>query len=388
MDQTFQLLLALIRYDLFQIPLPVSEFSNVSEEILEQLYQLSDKHDLAHLAGDALYKNDLLPKDSPAAAKFQKAQVLALYRYTRMEHERKQIYTVFEKEGIPFVPLKGLVIRPLYPQPHLRTSCDLDILVHREDVTRASDVLVHQLNYRTDQTAQYHDISLFSPSDIHLELHFSIQEDMPRLDQFLSQVWTYASPSVQDQWEFRLTPEFFMFHHIAHMAYHFVSGGCGIRPLADLYLLRQKISFDETVLLQMCETCGLKTFYERIIELNKVWFENFVHNETTYQLQSYLLYGGVYGSMEHSLTVKQQQHGGKGKYILHRIFMPYRYLKTKYPILDKHKWLFPIMTVRRWFSLLSPSRRKRVAYELKKSSSLSSEEQESTLNLLSDLDLL
>ena len=81
MEQIFKFFLALVKYDLFDVPLSVPESLSLTEETLEQLYLLAAKHDLAHLAGDALYKNKLLPKDSSVAAKFQKAQVTALYRY-------------------------------------------------------------------------------------------------------------------------------------------------------------------------------------------------------------------------------------------------------------------------------------------------------------------
>ena len=388
MEHTALLLFSLIRYELTGAPLPDGNREPLTEDVLEQLFTLADKHDLAHLVGEALGRSNGLPKDSPAAEKFQRAQMVALYRYTRLEQERKRIYQVLNEAEIPFVPLKGILIRPFYPQPYLRTSCDIDILIHREDVERATERLTDALNYQTDHQAHYHDVSLFSPGGIHLELHFSIRENMKRLDRLLAQVWSHVVPLADGQFEYRQTPEFFMFHQIAHMAYHFFGGGCGIRPLMDLYLLRQKLSFDETALRDMCEACEIGTFYERIKELSDVWFEGRAHHETTLRMQAYILFGGVYGSMDNSVAVKQQIHGGKGSYLLHRIFMPYHTLKIKYPILNRHKWLYPVMTVRRWFSLLSPERRRRASLELKKNASLSEEKRQSTTSLLAELGLL
>ena len=37
-----------------------------------------------------------------------------------------------KKVQIPFLPLKGSVIRQYYPEPWMRTSCDIDILVDFE----------------------------------------------------------------------------------------------------------------------------------------------------------------------------------------------------------------------------------------------------------------
>jgi len=61
MEPIFKFFLALIKYDLFDVPLSESDIPPLSEENLEHLYHLAAKHDLAHLAGDALYKSDIFP---------------------------------------------------------------------------------------------------------------------------------------------------------------------------------------------------------------------------------------------------------------------------------------------------------------------------------------
>ncbi len=387
MEQTFQLLLALIKYTLFDIPLSLSELPPLTEDCLEKLYQLSDKHDLAHLVGDALYKNHLLPKDSPAAAKFQKAQVMALYRYTRMEHERTRIYEVLENAKIPFVPLKGLVIRPLYPQPHLRTSCDLDILIHREDLSKAIALLESSLRYTSEEISDLHDISLFSPSGIHLELHYSLETPYDFLNGTLAKVWEYCTPVSEGTCEYRQSSEFFMLHQVTHMVSHFLDGGCGIRPLADLSLLQNKFSYDEATLIALCQTCESAVFYEQAKLLAEVWFAEKTHTETTREMERFILGGGVYGSSQNNMEVRQHKHKSNAGYIMSRIFMPYGQLKQQYPILKKHKWLFPFISVRRWFNLLIPKRRKRALGELAVSAEHFENAQGCVSRLLSDLGL-
>ena len=389
MEHIVHLLFALIRFELFSDPFPEDLKAQLTEENLSALYALSDKHDLAHLIGDALYKLGMLPKDSPTAAKFQKSQVLALYRYTKLEHERKQIFRVFEENSISFVPLKGTIIRSLYPQPHLRTSCDIDILIHREDTDRAIQQLSACLKYRTNpELIHFHDVSLLSPGDTHLELHFTLEENKDHLDRVLSKSWDYCSPIEEGRSEHHQSPEFFIFHHIVHMALHFLGGGCGIRPLADLYLLRKKMPYEESIVLDLCSKCGMSTFYTQAKALSDVWFGHQLHNSTTQKMEVFILHGGVYGMIDNAVAIRQKKRGGSLSYMLSRIFMPYRHLKVRYPILVKHKWLFPVMTIRRWFSLLlSPVRRKRVQKELKISNSMTQETQENVGALLSELGL-
>ena len=387
MYQISRFLIALIRYDLFGVPLSVPESFSLTEETLEKLYRLATKHDLAHLAGDALYKNKLLPKDSSAAAKFQKAQVTALYRYTQLEHEYKQISRVLQKTEIPYIPLKGIVIRPFYPQPYLRTSCDIDVLIPEKDLEKAIAQLTDELHYTWDGTIQYHDVSLFSPNGFHLELHFSINETHETMDRLLSQVWENSSPLEEGSYEYRQSPEFFMFHQVAHMAYHFLGGGCGIRPLIDLYILRQKMLFDENILQAFCAQCKLDDFYNYAKLLCDVWFGNASHSDLTLQMENYILHGGVYGNLENSITVKRGADQSAFAYIMSRLFVPYKSLKIRYPVLVKHKWLYPFMTVRRWVETLSPAKRRRASAELKQNRYIKKGDQDNMQVFLSQLGL-
>ena len=41
---------------------------------------------------------------------------------------------IFNKNNIPVIVLKGLVVRDLFPNPTLRTMCDADILVKEKDL--------------------------------------------------------------------------------------------------------------------------------------------------------------------------------------------------------------------------------------------------------------
>lgn len=382
-----ELLFALIRYELFRVPLDKETLSCFSEETLERIFALADRHDLAHWAGDALYQNNCLPKAFEITQRYQQAQVISLYRCTKLAHERAQITRVFEETGIPYVPLKGMIIKDFYPKPHLRTSSDTDILIHKEDLPHALACLSEQLKYtRHGEDCHFHDVSLFSPSGFHLELHFTLACDHAILDPTLEKVWDYCAPVKEGAFEHRQSPEYFMFHQIAHMASHFLNGGCGIRPLADLQLLHRQMTFDEAKVEELCREAHILTFYTHIKALSKVWFDGQAHDEVTRQMQSYILFGGVYGIMDNTLAVKNQKQS-KTSYILSRIFMPYRHLKIKYPVLQRHKWLYPFMTVRRWFNFLPPARRKRATTELKKTTHLSDARISDVARLLEALDL-
>ena len=85
----------------------------LTDEELAKLYKLSKSHDLAHLVGDALIKNDLI-EDGEIKAKFQKQIMLAVYRYEKINYELGRLRKVLNEAEIPFMPLKGSVLRKYY----------------------------------------------------------------------------------------------------------------------------------------------------------------------------------------------------------------------------------------------------------------------------------
>ncbi len=353
--------------------------SACTDDVLEQVFILAQKHDLAHLPG-AL---DL--PDSGPGQKMKKAAQLAMYRYVQINYEYQRICKVFDSAQIPYIPLKGAVIREYYPQAWMRTSCDMDILVHEENLEKAVDLLVNALSYQTDGKKHYHDVSLFSKTGVHLELHFSICENTEKLDGLLSQVWDYAAPVSGCRYE--LEENFFAFYLLAHMAYHFAGGGCGLRSFVDLYLLQEQKRYDEGELRKYLAQCGLEPFYDGVCALIDVWFRGAEHTRLTKAMAQFLLTGGAYGSGEYHVAIQQKRKGGKAKYLLSRIFMPYSTLKIRYRILEKIPVLYPVMVVWRWIETLFSGKAKRVANELDTTNQIDKKQADAICALLDKLGL-
>ena len=161
MDKICREMMNLIGSEICGNAVCADEIKDLSDDELKALYKLSKSHDLAPLVGNALIKNNLLDEENPNGdenhdgdktqgaenhsgvirseikQKFEKQILTAIYRYENINSELETLKTAFEEEKIPFIPLKGSVIRQYYPEPWLRTSCDIDILVHEEDIERA-----------------------------------------------------------------------------------------------------------------------------------------------------------------------------------------------------------------------------------------------------------
>lgn len=385
-QQLIDVMFALIRYEVGVGEVLLEHDRVFASENLASLHKLSMAHDMAHIIASALFKLEIVSNDQ-MLQKFSKQQMLALYRCETLNYELEQISKTLEEARIPFMPLKGALLRRLYPEPWMRTSCDIDILVKEEDLARAVDTLKEKLAYTSDDRRNYHDISLYSPNGVHLELHFSIQENMESIDDLLSRVWDYAVLVEGREYQYQQTNEYFLFHHIAHMSYHFISGGCGIKPFLDLYLMQQKMSFDLEKVRELFAMCSLNKFYDSITELAKVWLQEEQHSDMTLKMQSYILQGGVYGTLENGIVAKQGKRGGKLRYALSRIFLSSKTLKHEYPCIKKHAWLAPFCQIHRWFRILTSRRLKQAVSELKANSSASKEEIRQTKEFLMQIGL-
>ena len=353
MDQrTIQILFALLRSSICGTKLTEEERNNYSPDLLQDLLKISSKHDVVHLLVFGLKQNELISKEN---SDIEKCILKAVYRYERLRYEYENLCAALEKAQIPFLPLKGSVIRKYYPEAWMRTSCDIDVLVHREDLENTISYLVSHQNYVEKERAT-HDVSLFTQTGIHVEIHFDLVEEgrAKNAIDVLRSVWNNAILHENSEYWYEMTDVYFYFYHIAHMAKHFENGGCGIRPFIDLWILDHMKDIDQSACDVLLSQGGLLKFTNASRKLSEVWFGGTEPDELSLQMQEFLLHGGVYGSTDNRVALQQKKKGGRIGYVLSRIFIPYAKLKRYYPVLEKHRWLMPFMQIRRWFMLLNP----------------------------------
>lgn len=363
---TFEALFSLLRSEMTSTPLNEEERKSINNEFLVKLYKLSKSHDLAHLIGDALDKNDLLPMGYEATNRFIQERNMSVYRYEQINYELGEISRIFEENKIKHIPLKGSVIRKYYPEPWMRTSGDIDILIKKEDLENATLALEKEgCRY---EGAQIYDVHIRLPSGVCLELHFDfMQADVAdKRAKVLAQAWERTSPC--DGYEYRLKFDnaFFYFYHIAHMVKHFLKGGCGIRPFLDIWLMKQQDHFCGEEIDDLLKETNLLTFAQNAERLSKVWFDDIAHDAVTKEMEEYIVKAGIYGSLDNQIALQQLKSGGKRKHLWTRIFLPFSLLKCLYPKLEKYPVLFPFYQVVRWFRIVFGKNKKRAFIELKR----------------------
>lgn len=384
MERITRIMMQMLCSEITGKPLEQGLSEELAEADWDRLLAVSAHHDVAHLLGDLIAREELRVPEKPKNA-FDEAFCEAVLRAQLFEAELKRLGTVFQKADIRFLPLKGAVIRRLYPEPWMRTSCDIDILIRPEDTKKAKALLTKDLNYRFEKQA-YHELSMYSPSGVHLELHFTIEEHTPTLDRVLKNCWEYAEPVKEGSCCYRFQNAFLVFYSVAHAAYHFNVGGCGVRPLIDQFLLEQKVTYDRAVYDNLIKEANLTTFEEHFTRLWRVWFSGEAHDELTKRMESYILTAGVYGSLENRETVRIIKRGRFGN-LLNRIWLPYDLLIVKYPSLKGKRILQPLYEIRRWFTLFKKGKMKTIQKEVKTNLAVDPGQKEQIHSLLKDLNL-
>ncbi len=384
-DKQIKLLFALLRSAVCGISLSQEEISFYSSEKLNKLVSLARKHDVVHLLLLGLKKNHLLDNWNND---LKNEMLSTVYRYEKMNYEFGRICNALEQAGIPFMPLKGAVIRNYYPEPWMRTSCDIDVLVQEKELDRAVSRFENCLGY-TRLSQNGHDVSLFSQNKTHIELHYDLMGNskIKNADRVLQNIWEKALKHHGCNNRYDMPDDLFYFYHIAHMAKHFMNGGCGIRPFLDIWVLNHRVDCNKGNRKNLLVQGDLFAFSKQVKLLSEVWFSTSEHTKVTKQMEKYVLHGGTYGAEDNRIKVQQQQKGGRLNYALSKIFIPYSTIKFHYPILQKYRFLTPVMEVRRWGKLIFCGHLKRTTKELKFNNNVSKKTAFETQELLKNIGL-
>ena len=330
----------------------IGKAAGVDYNGMDEIFALAKKHQIQHLVSCYLYALG----DVRLAKRFF-SSVTFTVQQVRSADELSQALSVAK---IRHVPLKGTVLRKLYPEDWMRNSCDIDVLVKDGDLEAAGRVL-EALGYTKLDGLSAHDVT-YTRGRIHVELHYLLLEEyrLPDVSRVLSEVWEHCE--FGGGFVGTMSDEFFYFYHIAHMAKHFELGGCGIRTVLDTWVLNHCCDFNEAARGSLLVRGGLDKFDKCMRALADSWFCSDGGNASE-TLERFVLTGGAYGNVRNGVMVSKQMNGGRLSYLLHRLFAPYSQLKRYYPSLDGKPYLLPFYELRRWFDALRRDKRK-YFYEL------------------------
>lgn len=308
----------------------------------EALLKLAKEHMLLPLLGDGLQKAGCWEKVPQEAAKvLEKATMQAVYHDAQTEHIRAKLEKGLKEEKIPYVFLKGSVLKYDYPEPALRTMCDMDVLVHTEDYL-AIERISRGLQGVPGHSDGNHRNYLF-PGGVEVEFHPNlIHQDTP-VGTEINPGWQYTEQTADG---IRMTEEGIYLNTLCHLANHFVSGGVGVRFVLDVWVnrhLRKNPADREKVETELTRF-GLLDFAKNIEALAEHWFGAGESTPLLEELGEYILTSGSHGHMERATlnSVTLSKGGSRASALWGKIFYSRKEMEDRFPWCKGKPWLLPI----------------------------------------------
>lgn len=263
----------------------------------------------------------------------------------------------FSRNGVDHMPLKGTLLKKLYPAPEMRVMGDSDILIRMEDYPRIEKIML-DLGLHPGKESD-HEYNWFSESGLQIELHKRL---VPSYNKdyyaYYGDGWRLAKPSAEDPHAFEMTPEDTFIYMFTHFAKHYRDSGVGMKYVLDFYVYRSKNpDLDEEYIKKELKALCLYDFYRNIRHTLDVWFGDMPTDEMTDYLTSKLFEDGVFGRQELNVVsegVKLSKKGGsaKARKKWGMVFPSYATMSLRYPVLKKCAILLPIFWIVRLFDLL------------------------------------
>jgi len=322
---------------------------------LGRLYKLAAWHSVAGMAYYGLSRLEPLPISENMKA-FQEARNKGLAREARQELETRQILSALQEQHIKCMPLKGYIIKNLYPQPDMRLMADVDILVEESQLGKVGELML-SLGYSSEHTGGNHDVYYKQPV-MNIELHRAlIAESYNDLYAYFGSGWDRTSLPAGSSYRYEMSNEDFYIYLLAHMAKHYRGGGTGIRSVMDVWVYNQhyKNQLDWNYVKTELKKAGLYDFAQSMEALSESWFNPETSNEIQQEMTAFVLANGTYGTIQ-NVAINKLIQGKKDrdsfttakvKYILRILFPNRQHMTILFPFLQKLPGLLPICWVLR-----------------------------------------
>lgn len=310
---------------------------------LEGLRVAAEGHSLSALAGYVLERAGIhdegLARDMAGAVR----------KYVRLEDWKRRIFQELEARKIWYMPLKGAILKDYYPASYTRQMTDCDILI---DPSRACDVrdMMKGLGFDVKVWGkQTEDIYTMKPS-VMFEIH-KVLLDSERGEKIYGYYLGIKDKLLRDKgmiYRYHFSNEDFYIYMTAHEYKHYYTYGTGLRSLLDAYVFLKRFdgSLDIKYIESECEKLGISEFEALNRELALKVFEGESLSSKERERLNYMILSGTYGIMK-NLVHNDMKRYGKLKYFVYRIFLPMEAVKTRYPLVYKHKILLPVLPVYR-----------------------------------------
>ncbi len=356
----------------------------------EKLYHMSKFHSMTALVYEGLQsvlcKEDF--SENPNLwVKFKNEKERSVRKNLLFDTERAKLLAFMEEKGIWYMPLKGIILKDMYPKMGLRQMADNDILFDESFQKEVCAWFEAQGYEAVSVGEENHDIYQKKPV-YNFEMHTALYEIKYKaeLAHYYEDVKSRLKKDAGNRFGYHFSDEDFYIYIMTHGFKHYSGGGSGFRFLTDLCVLLEKkqTELDWQYVQEELEMLGIAEFERNCRTLTEKLFN--VEEEVSLgklasnhkKLFLYFLSSGTYGTEEHKSKHRfenrmerklqeYRQESGKNNvnnYYLSRLFPNQEFMMIDYPKIAKYKCLVPIAWTLRIVKMLC-NNRERIWKEMK-----------------------
>ena len=329
---------------------------------LETLHSIARRHSLAALTYLGLKKAGIM------SAGLRESAAQAKRRSVILSSELKALEAAFTEKRIHFMPLKGMILRSLYPGTGSREMSDIDLWYDRAQRDRVREVML-ELGYTpAKKQAPNHDV-YSKPPWLIVEAHHDLFDgEVYRTFYDYYKDKTYAS-SDENEYLCRMTPGEMYVYLISHAYIHYISAGTGLRTLIDLRLFRRryKAETDSEAVVSELNALGTADFEAETRRLSERMFDPDELTAEESKLLDRYIFSAVHGTdrifLQNRINrgLEAAEHG-KLSYLKARLNVTDQDVK-RHPFFSRHPKMVWMLRVARPFK--AAAKPKRVFRELK-----------------------
>lgn len=340
---------------------------------LSSIYSAASNHSLIAIVATALEDAGVFSKRA------SELKLNAIRKNMLFDSARAEIFAEFEKQGIKYLPLKGVIMKDLYPSVGLRQMSDNDILFDQTKRAAVHDIMI-ELGYDDKYyNTINHDVYMKEPV-LNFEMHVSLFENpnLPVFNDYFSMAFERAVPDGKSSCGYSMTDEDFYIFMKAHEYKHYANSGTGLRSLVDIYVYLtskgEKLNLD--YITSECEKLEISEFErvtreialnvfkpevaEALVRADRAEGTSPISEYDTGFIADYINIS-TYGSHETYLRnlIKREKTktnssnaGAKFRYILQLTFPKIDYYERLYPGISRRKYLIPFLWLKRSLTIL------------------------------------
>lgn len=346
MDKEFHYFIQIIKYVLHNQSVPIA--NDIS---YNKLFKFAKSHSLESFLYYGLIKNESFSKDeNNEFCKFVTKSYKDLILKTAVQSaEVEEIIKSLEKNNINHMPLKGYIIKNLYPHYELRTMADFDCLFPKKEAKKVKSIM-QSLGYEIEHFNKGNHDVYFKKPFMNVEMHRELVNDSYKISKYYKNIWQNLNLVSGSKHQYEMSKEDFFIFMIVHSAKHFTNGGTGVRSFIDIYLyVNAYPNMNWKYINNELNNMGLLKFSETSIALSNYWFGDGEMTNLLNDFQNSIFTSGIYGTIQNNVTINMFMNekainnleNSKIKYVIRRIFPSFQMMKGRNPILNKIPILLP-----------------------------------------------